>query len=212
MHRLMILTVMCAALLNASGLVLAKNVTRYGHDVSFWRNHVLVVGVVESVEHRHDAQYHISFRVNDCIPSRFAYGSRVEARYEAPPSTDNANFGNLMEGLKPGDRVLALIRPSYGRTSLPNGRGETFAMMPGGAPLYRIKSDDDANVIDTINIFRACSTDNLGERIVAINTLLEGKPTAHVKDFCVFYVAILIGQTESDLANARALLKHAKSK
>ena len=187
----------------------AKNVARYGNEPSFWKNHVLVVATIDGVEHRFDQKFYIRLRVSECVPARFPYGNRVTAEYEVPSGLDNTNFGNLLEGLKEGDKVMVLLRPSYGRVSLPNGVGETFAMMPDrGAPLYRVAKNDDHNLSDTIRIVKACTTDNLSQRIVAIGVALRKSSSRDVKNFGAQYLEQLVRDTESDLQNAKTLLQN----
>lgn len=194
-------------------LDMAKNVTRYGNSPEFWKSHVLVLGTIYSdIEHRHGAKYILRLQTTTCTPTRFPRGNVIEIDYEAAPKQDNANAGDLMRGLKEGDAVLVLLRPAYGGPKLPNCVGESFAFMPNETSLYRVESADDQNVIDTTNIATVCSIAELSERITAISSLLEDAPSEHLKLFFTSYVESLISQTESDLKNARALLKNVKKK
>ena len=152
------------------------------------------------MEHRFDQKFYIRLRVSECVPARFPYGNRVTAEYEVPSGLGNTNFGDLLKGLKEGDKVMVLLRPSYGRVTLPNGVGEYFAMMPDrGAPLYRIAKADDHNLSDTIRIVKACTTDNLSQRIVALGVALENSRSRDARNFGAQYLDILVRNTESDL-------------
>ena len=130
MHRSLVLAVLIGILCSISTMTDAKNVTRHGNDPSFWKNHALVIATVDGVEHRSGKKFFIRLRVAECVPARFPYGNQVTAKYEAPSGLGEGKFGNLLEGLKEGDRVMVLLRGSSGRATLPNGVGEDFAMMP----------------------------------------------------------------------------------
>ena len=195
----------------AQAYQMAKNITR-GYTHGFWKNHVLVLGVVSHVEPRDNKNYILRLTTERPTPACFPQGNVIEIKYEAAPNQTNANAGDMLHGLKEGDPILALLRPAFGGANLPNCVGESFAFMPKGIALYRVESEDDQNVIDTTNIATVCSIAELSERITAIHSLIEGRPTEHVKSFLAAYVESLVGRTESDLANARQLLKTIKNK
>ncbi len=212
MHRPLALAVLMAVLCVIPTMTVAKNVTRYGDDSSFWKNHVLVVATVEGVEHRSEQKFFVGLLVTECVPTRFPFGNRVTAEYEKPSDSDNANFGNLLKGLKTGDKVMVLLRPSYGHLTLPNGLGEVFAMMPDrGAPLYRIATPDDPKLSDTIRIVKACTTENLSQRIVAIGAALQKSSSRDVKQFGAQYLDLLVRDSESDVQNAKTLLQKTRA-
>lgn len=213
MRGMTVLAALSGSLLFVHGVAYAKNITQYGNEPDFWKDHVLVVGTVDHVEHRFGREFHVSFIVSESVPTRYAIGNRASAKYEAPgENLENANFGNLLGGLKRGERVLVLLRPSHGFATLPNGVGERFAMMPVGAPLYRISDAADPIVSDTVRMVKACTVENLQQKITALSAVLEETRSRHIKEFGAQYIAHLVRQTEADLANANTLLKDAKSK
>ncbi len=116
-----------------------------------------------------------------------------------------------MEGLEIEDSVLVLVRPAYGRAILPTAAGSSYAMMPNGKPLHRIRDQNDPAVTETVGIFRACSAGTLREKTIALGALLQKRPSKKIKQSMVYHLEGLIAQAEGDLANARSLLQHVKS-
>ena len=204
-----VLVILCAL---PTGMAMAKNIGRDGSSPDFWESHRLVLGKISGVE-RSGSNYLLRLKTTRCTPAQFPLGNVIEVKYEATPNEEiNANAGDLMDGLKRGDTVLVLLRTAYGGPTLPSCIGEYFTFMPDGVSLYRVESADDQNVSDTTNIVSACSIPELSKRIVAISSLMEDEPSDELKLFFSFYVDTLVGQTESDLANARTLLKNVKDK
>jgi len=143
--------------------------------------------------------------VDDCVVGLTPADCRLEAEYTEPDEAENP-----FAGLKRGENVLVLVRPAFGRATIPNGDGESFAMMPGGKALYRIAKKDDPRVIETKRICRAIALRGLRERLQALSFILSGNPSPEAKEFLRQYVESLVGQTEADLMNAKVMLAQLK--
>jgi hypothetical protein len=204
MKAIIPVTVLCLPLFHGS--VGAKHPTRDGSEDRFWQMHTLVSGTIERVEQRFGKQFHVDLFVDDCAVGIIPADSRLEAEYTEPDDVSNP-----FAGLKRGDRVLVLVRPSFGRAIIPNGEGESFAMMPSGKALYRMATKDDPRGIETKRICRAIALPGLRERLQAISYFLTDNPSSEAKSFLREYVETLVRQTESDLKNAKMLSDQLKS-
>jgi hypothetical protein len=131
---------------------------------------------------------------------------RLEAEYTEPEQAENP-----FAGLKRGDRVLALVRPSFGLATIPNGDSEDFAMMPGRKAIYRMAVAGDPRAEETMRIGRAIAIPGLRERLDAISSIIGNGPSASMKVFLQAYLESMVRQTEADLTWAKALSGQVKS-
>jgi hypothetical protein len=145
--------------------------------------------------------------VDDCVGYPIPAEGRLEADYTEPERAENP-----FAGLKRGDRVLALVRPSFGLATIPNGDGEDFAIMPGGkAAIYRMAKAGDPTAEETMRIGRAIAIPGLRERLDAISSIIGNGPSPRMKEFLQAYLENVVRQAEADLTWAKALSGQVKS-
>jgi hypothetical protein len=182
----------------------AKHSTRYGYEKGFWKAHRLVVGTIKHIEARGNHQL-LDIIVEESVPSSFYPGEVVEADYVSP-----AEGVHILSAVQGGDRILALIRPQWGRAIIPNGEGEDFAMMPLGKPFYRLNGAADSAARETMMLCRALTVDPISDKLIAISAFLKTNSSAQARSFLSQYLHIIVGQLSSDLSNAQALARSIK--
>ena len=197
---LLVLFVLTTAVVDAA----AKHPMRYGYERGFWKAHRLVVGTIKHIEARGNHEL-LDIIVEESVPSSFYPGEVVEADYVAPEEGND-----IFSSVHSGDRILALIRPQWGRAIIPNGEGEDFAMMPLGKPFYRLNGAADSAAQETMMLCRALTVDPISDKLVAISAFLETNPSAQARSFLSWYLHIIVGQLSSDLSNAEALTRSIK--
>src|SRR5260370_970839 len=72
----------------------------------------------ERVDHRYAKIYVNTIHVDDSVGYQIPAERRLEAEYTEPEQAENP-----FAGLKPGGRVLVLVRPSFGLATILNGDG-----------------------------------------------------------------------------------------
>lgn len=184
----------------------AKTLSEDGWKPEFWKSHDVVSGTIVAVDPS-ESGYSVKCQVASSIVGRFEVGSTVDSTYL--PST--SHFGTLPEstirGLKPGNRVLMLIRTLDGHNSIPNGAGMIYYMMPKSHALYVVEDADDEQFRETLTLCRAISLVDSQARLKAVADLQRNNTSKRMFGILRVYVVHSIRDSEAALRQSQDLLK-----
>lgn len=212
-----ILLVFSAAMTHAQGTFPGRTLseeptTEYGESAEFWKTHTLVIATLDGTRLEYGkvpvvATVHVSLRVQESVPSRFAAGDRLALQF--PTTVSVRDRPEYLPGLKPGDRLMVLLEGSKGLLDVLH-EGVRLGMMPGGSAMYRITKSDDPVVAETKSLCRALSTENVRDRLELIGVLVKGKPSEHAKTVLRRSLEALDGQLRGNLEETHRLLKEVR--